>query len=61
MTKMVDVEVILQDDVLFELAMAAHKKDITLNELCRNIIQEELDKEVFRRIVERHMKEFNLE
>lgn len=61
MTKMVDVEVNLPDDVLLELAMIAHRKDITLNELCRDIIQAELDNEVFRRIVERHMKEFNLE
>lgn len=61
MTKMVDVEVNLPDDVLFELAMMAHKKDITLNQLCQDIIQAELDKEVFRRIVERHIKELNLE
>jgi hypothetical protein len=38
--KMVEVEVDLPNDVLLDLSMIAHKQDITLNELCNNILKE---------------------
>jgi hypothetical protein len=42
---MVDVELELPDDLLFELMKLAHEKDITLNQLVNDIIREELSKE----------------
>lgn len=43
-SKKVDVEVDLDDDVFIGLAQAAHEKDITLNQLCNQIIKEESEK-----------------
>lgn len=40
----VDVPINLPDDVLLKLALMAHEQDITLNEFCRKIVREELDK-----------------
>jgi predicted DNA-binding ribbon-helix-helix protein len=40
----VDVPIELEDEVLLELAMMAHDRDITLNQLCREIIQAEIDR-----------------
>lgn len=40
----VDVPINLPDDVLLDLAMMAHKRDITLNQLCREIVQTEMDR-----------------
>lgn len=40
----VDVPINLPDDVLLELALMAHKRDITLNQLCREIVQTEMDR-----------------
>ena len=37
-----EVEVNLPDDVLFELMMMAHRRDITLNQLCNEILREQL-------------------
>jgi hypothetical protein len=39
------VEVNLPDDVLFELMLMAHERDITLNQLCNEILREQLDRE----------------
>jgi len=39
------VEVNLPDDVLFELMLLAHERDITLNQLCNEILREQLDQE----------------
>ena len=39
-SKLVTVELDLPDDVLLSLAMMAHEQDITLNELCNNILRE---------------------
>mgnify|MGYP005863112963 CR=1 FL=1 len=37
-----EVEVDIEKDVLFELMFLAHKRDITLNQLCTEIIEDEL-------------------
>tara|TARA_R110000868_G_scaffold363795_1_gene626211 strand:- start:584 stop:718 length:135 start_codon:yes stop_codon:yes gene_type:complete len=34
------IEINLDDDLLFELFMLAHKKDITFNQLVENILRE---------------------
>jgi len=39
-SKLVPVELDLPNDVLFGLTMMAHEQDITLNELCCNILRE---------------------
>ena len=39
-SKFVTVELDLPNDVLLGLAMMAHEQDITLNELCNNILRE---------------------
>ena len=39
-SKFVSVEVDLSNDVLLSLTMMAHKQDITLNELCNNVLRE---------------------
>lgn len=38
-----EVEVNLPDDVLFELMLMAHRRDITLNQLCNEILREQLE------------------
>jgi hypothetical protein len=40
-----EVEVNLPKDVLFDLMLMAHKKDITLNQLCNEILREQLSQE----------------
>jgi hypothetical protein len=37
-----EVEVNLPDDVLFDLMLMAHRRDITLNQLCNEILREQL-------------------
>ncbi len=37
------IEVDLDDDLLFELFMLAHKQDITFNQLVENILKEFLE------------------
>ena len=39
-SKFVDIELDLPNDVLLKLALMAHEQDITLNELCGNIFRE---------------------
>ena len=39
------VEVNLPDDVLFDLMLMAHRRDITLNQLCNEILREQLGSE----------------
>ncbi len=39
----IDVDVDLPDKVILELALMAHKRDITLNELCIEILEERID------------------
>ena len=39
-SKLVTVELDLPNDVLLGLTMMAHEQDITLNELCNNILRE---------------------
>lgn len=41
-----EVEVCLSDEELLVLAKAAHKQDITLNQLINNILREEMKKEL---------------
>ena len=41
-----EVEVSLPEDVLFELMMMAHRRDITLNQLCNEILREQLNKDM---------------
>lgn len=43
MDNLVEVEIDIPDDVFMELAKAAHEKNITLNELCCQILQEYVD------------------
>jgi predicted HicB family RNase H-like nuclease len=38
-----EIEVDLPDDVLFQLMLAAHKRDITLNQLVNDILREQLN------------------
>lgn len=40
------VKVDLSKEVLYELMLTAHEQDITLNQLCNNIIYEEIQKEI---------------
>lgn len=39
---MVDIVVDLDNEVLLTLAMMAHEQDITLNELCNQVLRESL-------------------
>lgn len=41
----VDVQIDIPDDVLFRLMLAAHERDITLNQLVEDILREQLDRE----------------
>lgn len=41
---MVDVEIDIDKEVLFNLCMIAHERDITLNQLCNEILKEEIEK-----------------
>jgi hypothetical protein len=41
-----EVEINLPDDVLFDLMLMAHERDITLNQLCNEILREQLDREI---------------
>jgi hypothetical protein len=41
---MVDVEIDIDDDVLFKLMLMAHKRDITLNKFIEQILREYLEK-----------------
>ena len=36
------VDVYLDDDVILKLSLMAHEQDITFNELCENIIHEQI-------------------
>ena len=40
----VDVELDLDEDVILQLALEAHKRDITLNKMVEIILQEVIDK-----------------
>jgi hypothetical protein len=40
----VDVELELNDHEIYQLAMEAHKRDITLNKMIESILQEVIDK-----------------
>ena len=42
-SKLVPIEIDLPNDVLLSLAMMAHEQDITLNELCNDILKEIVD------------------
>jgi hypothetical protein len=42
---MVEVEVELAPELLLALALEAHDKNITLNELCNKILKKEIEKE----------------
>ena len=41
----VDVQIDIPDDVLFQLMLAAHEQDITLNQMVEQILRQELEKE----------------
>jgi predicted HicB family RNase H-like nuclease len=41
----VSIELDLENDLLFELMLQAHKQDITLNQLVENILREFIEKE----------------
>lgn len=43
-SKKVDIEVDLNDSTFMQLAQIAHERDITFNQLCNEIIKEELDR-----------------
>jgi len=40
-----EIEINIPDDVLFSLMLLAHERDITFNQLCNEILREQLDKE----------------
>ncbi len=40
----VEIEVDLDDHTFMELSKMAHEQDITFNELCNNILREQLEK-----------------
>jgi hypothetical protein len=40
--KLVDVEVDLEDSTILELALMAHRSNITLNELINNVLRQEM-------------------
>jgi len=42
----VDVEIDIEDDLLFKLMLEAHKRDITLNQLVEDILRKALEKKV---------------
>ena len=42
-SKLVPIEIDLPNDIMLDLAMMAHEKDITLNELCNDILREIVD------------------
>lgn len=39
------VEVDMPDDVLFDLMLLAHQRDITLNQLVESILREQMEKD----------------
>lgn len=43
--KMIEVEVDFDKETLFNLMLIAHEQDITLNQLCENILKEQIKKE----------------
>lgn len=43
-SKLIPVEVDLDDDVFLRIAKMAHEKDITFNEMCVSIIEEQMKK-----------------
>ena len=40
----VEIELILDEHEIYQLAMQAHKRDITLNKMIESILQEVIDK-----------------
>lgn len=44
--KLVEVDIDLEKDVILELALAAHERDITLNELIVEALEEAVDKDL---------------
>ena len=44
MTKYVDVEIDLDNDILFKLMSEAHENDVTLNEFCRTLLKDYMKK-----------------
>lgn len=40
-----EVELNLPDDVLFQLMLAAHQHDITLNQMVERLLRQEIDRE----------------
>lgn len=45
MTEYVDVELELDNDVIVQLALEAHRRDVTLNQLLNDILREMVEKE----------------
>jgi predicted DNA-binding ribbon-helix-helix protein len=45
-TKLIEVEIDISDELFMSLAKIAHKRDITLNQLCVEIIDEHISKEM---------------
>jgi len=39
------IQLDIPDDVLFQLMLAAHERDITLNQMVERILREEMDRE----------------
>lgn len=46
----VDMELMLDDDLLFELMIRAHQQDITLNQLIEKILTELIEKKKHEQI-----------
>jgi hypothetical protein len=45
MPEMENVEIDIEDDVFFAIAMEAHKRDITFNKMVEIILKEKIEKE----------------
>ena len=48
MSNRVTVEIELEDELLFQLMLLAHKQDITLNALIENILREYIAQDVIK-------------
>jgi len=42
--KFEEVEIEMNDDQFMKLALMAHEQDITINQLCNNILKEQIDR-----------------
>ena len=51
----VEIELNLDEHEIYQLAMEAHKRDITLNKMIENILQEVIDKNKTNDFFDKHI------